>query len=205
MRLLRFWIPVALSALVWAGNGAAKTGYVDCSLGNKHRQTPLFLNACVSKPIGYLSCGEKVSVVSREGPRLKIVAADGVEHYVGAASISQRKNRFVPVDLPVPTEPYVPDCTAFRPKVSNPSPVYNPEPDYSDDARMNHIEGTVNLSMTVGTDGRPRDVKIEKGLGHGLDENAIKAVQAWRFEPALDDGQPVEKKILVEVNFNFEH
>jgi TonB family protein len=165
----------------------------------------VFLNSCVSQPVGKLSCGEKISVVGREGPWLKIVAADGIERYISAVAVSQRKDRFVAIDIPTPSEPFIPDCSAFRAKTAEPRVVYRREPDFSEEARKEHIEGAVELSVIVGIDGRPHDAKVEKGLGHGLDEKALKAVNEWRFEPALQNGQPIEKKIAIECTFHLDH
>jgi len=53
----------------------------------------------------------------------------------------------------------------------------------------------------VGADGIPRDIRIAKPAGMGLDEQAVKAVQRWRFDPAKKDGNPVAVQINVEVNF----
>jgi len=203
MQLPKAYLLVMLTSLAWGGDDSAKVGYVDCPTGDKQRLTPVYQNSCVSQAVGNLSCGEKVSVVGREGPWLKVVTADGVERYIGAATISQRKDRFVAIDIPAPTEPFVRDCSAFGPKtMKDPRIVYQREPDFSGEARKKHIQGTVNLSLTVGIDGRPHDIKVENGLGHGLDENAVKAVEAWRFEPARQDGEPIEKKISVSVEFH---
>ena len=53
----------------------------------------------------------------------------------------------------------------------------------------------------VGPDGHPRDVKVARSLGMGLDQKAIDAVKRWKFEPAMKDGKPVAVQINVEVNF----
>ena len=58
------------------------------------------------------------------------------------------------------------------------------------------------LWLVVGTDGKPRDIHVERIVGLGLDEEAIKAVKKWTFEPARKDGQPVAVQINVEVNFH---
>ena len=55
--------------------------------------------------------------------------------------------------------------------------------------------------MVVGTDGRAKDIRVSKGLGFGLDAEAIKAVSQWKFEPARSGGVPVPVQINVEVNF----
>jgi protein TonB len=50
-------------------------------------------------------------------------------------------------------------------------------------------------------DGVPQDVKVLRGLGLGLDEKAVEAVQGWRFKPATRGGEPVAVTAQVEVNF----
>ena len=55
--------------------------------------------------------------------------------------------------------------------------------------------------MIVGADGVPRDIKVLRGIGKGLDEKAVEAVTKWKFEPATKDGKPVAVVINVEVNF----
>jgi TonB family protein len=85
--------------------------------------------------------------------------------------------------------------------VSAPRALDTPDPDYSEEARKAKYQGVVVLWMIVGADGRPRDVKIARSLGMGLDQKAIEAVRRWKFEPALKDGKPVAVQINVEVNF----
>jgi TonB family protein len=85
--------------------------------------------------------------------------------------------------------------------VSAPRALYAPDPEYSEEARKAKWQGTVVLWVIVGPDGRPRDIKIQRSLGMGLDEKAIEAVRQWKFDPAKKDGQPVAVQINVEVNF----
>lgn len=74
-------------------------------------------------------------------------------------------------------------------------------PVYSDDARKEGIAGMVVLSVVFGKDGVIRDVKVIKGLGYGLDEEAIKAAQGIKFEPGKKDGQIVSVKARLEYTF----
>jgi len=85
--------------------------------------------------------------------------------------------------------------------VSAPRVVYQPDPDYSEEARKAKHHGTCVLWLVVGSDGRPRDIRVARSLGLGLDEKAIEAVKTWKFEPAMKDGKAVAVQINVEVSF----
>jgi TonB family protein len=85
--------------------------------------------------------------------------------------------------------------------VSAPRALYDPEPQYTDEARKAKVQGVVMLSLIVDPNGHPRDVKVARSLGMGLDEKAIEAVRTWRFDPARKDGQPVTVLVNVEVSF----
>ncbi len=82
-----------------------------------------------------------------------------------------------------------------------PKPITTPDPQYTEQARQAKYEGTCILAMIVGPDGKPHDIRVQRGLAMGLDQKAIEAVQQWRFEPATKDGRPVAVQISVEVSF----
>ena len=85
--------------------------------------------------------------------------------------------------------------------VSAPRALFAPDPEYSEEARKAKYQGVVVLWLIVGPDGRPRDMKVVRSLGMGLDQKALDAVKQWKFEPAMKDGKPVAVQINVEVNF----
>jgi periplasmic protein TonB len=85
--------------------------------------------------------------------------------------------------------------------VSAPKAIYAPDPEYSEEARKAKFTGTCVLWLVVGSDGRPKDIRVARSLGLGLDEKAIEAVKSWKFEPAMKDGKPVAVQINVEVSF----
>ena len=66
---------------------------------------------------------------------------------------------------------------------------------YPPDAYAQGISGTVEVELVVGTDGKPRDVKVVTPAGHGFDEAAVAAVQQFEFQPATKDGQPMAARI----------
>ena len=93
---------------------------------------------------------------------------------------------------------------AYRPGlggVTAPRTIYAPDPQYSDQARSVKFTGSVLLWLIVGADGLPKDIRIVRSVGLGLDERALDTVKTWRFEPGRKDGQPVATQINVEVSF----
>jgi protein TonB len=85
--------------------------------------------------------------------------------------------------------------------VSAPRAIYDPEPQYTDEARKSKVQGVVMLAVIIGPDGRARDIRVSRSLGMGLDEKAVETVRTWKFEPARKDGQPVAVLVNIEVNF----
>jgi len=85
--------------------------------------------------------------------------------------------------------------------VSAPKPLYTPDPEYSEEARKAKYQGVVVLWLVIGPDGHPREIRVARPLGMGLDEKAVEAVRTWRFDPARKDGQPVAVQMNVEVSF----
>jgi len=79
---------------------------------------------------------------------------------------------------------------APHPSLVAPVLIYKKEPEYSPEARRAGYQGTVVLSLFVGADGAPRDVKVTRALGLGLDEKAVEAAQAWQYKPTMQDGRP---------------
>ncbi len=85
--------------------------------------------------------------------------------------------------------------------VSAPALVFKVEPEYSEEARKAKFQGTVVLYVVVDDKGNPRDLRIVRPLGLGLDEKALEAVQKWRFKPGYLNGKAVSVAATIEVNF----
>jgi periplasmic protein TonB len=85
--------------------------------------------------------------------------------------------------------------------ISAPQAISTPDPEYTEQARNAKTQGTCILWLIVDDQGRPRDIRVVRGLGFGLDAKAVEAVKQWRFEPAMKDGHPVNVQISVEVGF----
>ena len=85
--------------------------------------------------------------------------------------------------------------------VSDPVPIFKPEPEYSEEARKAKFQGAVLLAIVIDETGHTRDIRVLRPLGLGLDEKAIEAVTKWRFRPSMKDGRAVAVMANVEVNF----
>jgi periplasmic protein TonB len=85
--------------------------------------------------------------------------------------------------------------------ITAPRAIYDPEPEYSDEARRVKHQGVVILSLVVDQQGRPRDIHVARSLGMGLDQKAIEAVTKWKFSPGMKDGIPVAVRVNIEVSF----
>lgn len=86
--------------------------------------------------------------------------------------------------------------------VSAPKPIYAPEPEFSEEARKAKYQGVVGMNVIVGPDGRIHDPRVVHSLGMGLDEEALKTVKLWKFEPGKRNGQPVSVAVYIEVDFH---
>jgi TonB family protein len=85
--------------------------------------------------------------------------------------------------------------------VSQPVPIYRPDPDYSEEARKAKYQGTVIVSVQVDASGHVTNMRVVHPLGLGLDEKALEAINQWRFTPGVKDGVPVTVLAQIEVNF----
>jgi TonB family protein len=72
---------------------------------------------------------------------------------------------------------------------------------YSPEARIAGLEGSVVLTAAVNADGVPRDVQVARGLGLGLDEQAVATVQKWRFNRLLALNRPLPVRVTFPVDF----
>lgn len=88
--------------------------------------------------------------------------------------------------------------------IIGPSCVSCPEPNFSPAARENRVQGGVVLRLVITAEGRARHVRLTRGLPHGLNAEAFRAVSRWQFNPARDaNGKPVAVWTTVEVTFRF--
>ncbi len=100
---------------------------------------------------------------------------------------------------PQPARPGV--YWAGRNGVSQPELIHKVEPDYTEKARAEKLQGTLSLFAVVGPDGRPRDIQVACSLEPSLDQKAVEALRQWRFRPGMKNGKPVPVAISVFISF----
>ncbi len=100
--------------------------------------------------------------------------------------------------------PVQPAPHSTEPAKDNTAPVQiisKPKPTYTAEARAAHIEGEVLLEVVFTAAGHVRVVRVVRGLGHGLDESAIRAAEQIRYKPATRGGSPVDFAATVHIVF----
>jgi TonB family protein len=104
-------------------------------------------------------------------------------------------------DLPVP------DASKFEDKHHNPLsytppfPIHTVDADFADPFVSHPWVQVAIVSVMVGADGLPKNVRVRRGLGFGLDKKAEAAVWHYRFFPATQKGKPIETGQDVVVSF----
>jgi TonB family protein len=86
-------------------------------------------------------------------------------------------------------------------EISRPEILSSTRPIYTELARRARVTGTVIVEAIIDEHGDVTDVRVLKGLSMGLDQAATDAIRAWKFKPAMREGQPVRVYYVLTVNF----
>jgi TonB family protein len=76
-----------------------------------------------------------------------------------------------------------------------------PLPQYTAEARAARVQGDVTLEVRFTADGRVEVLRVVRGLGHGLDQEAQQAASRIRFKPATRDGKAVDQVSIIRISF----
>jgi TonB family protein len=90
---------------------------------------------------------------------------------------------------------------AGGPADNAPTILEKPKPEYTAEGRSLKIEGNVVVDLVFLANGTVQINRVISGLGHGLDEAAVRAAQQIKFKPALRQGQPVDFPARVRIEF----
>ena len=86
--------------------------------------------------------------------------------------------------------------------VKRPKLVHYVEPEFSPKSKEAFVEGTVKISTVITSEGVPTSYRVVSGLNSEEDRTAVEALKQWRFEPGTKDGQPVNVRVTVEIDFH---
>jgi len=86
--------------------------------------------------------------------------------------------------------------------LKNPEVLCDPRPAYTEEARKTRTEGSILVQAIIRKDGTIDSFRVLRGLGHGLDESAVRTISTkWRFKPGRLNGAPVDVLANIEVTF----
>ena len=112
-----------------------------------------------------------------------------------------RQAGFGDADVPAPPTVQSRPAAQAAAKIVPAEILSKPTPIYTDEARAKRIEGEVLLEVVLEASGKLRVLRIVHGLGHGLDDAAVRAAEQIRFKPALQDGQPSDSTVVLHIIF----
>ena len=118
------------------------------------------------------------------------------QHRGGGPVVSGGFTEVAAVAAPVPKA-----RTEDKPELTPVEILYKPRPVYTPEARQIHLEGEVLVRVSFSASGELRVQQVVRGLGHGLDESALRAAQQIKFRPAQRHGQPYDSTALVHIVF----
>ncbi len=75
---------------------------------------------------------------------------------------------------------------------------------YPETARKAGVEGTVIVQFVVDENGKVQNPVIVKGVGAGLDEEALRVVRQLTFKPGKQRGRPVKVRMALPIRFELE-
>jgi TonB family protein len=99
-------------------------------------------------------------------------------------------------DLPLP-----PGAFRINNAWTGPEPLRRVAPEWTPEAKIARLEGTAILTGIIDADGVPRDMRVTRSVGLGLDEKALAAIAQWRFVPAISPNQRIRVFTSIALDF----
>jgi len=94
------------------------------------------------------------------------------------------------------------DVYRAGPGVTLPKVTRDVRANYTSDAMHEQVTGRVGVECIVELDGVPSHIRVVKPLHPSLDNEAVKAIEQWRFTPGTKDGKPARILITIEMTFS---
>lgn len=155
--------------------------------------------------VGSTGFGNGVRSGSSAGTTGKVASA-GIPGGNGQAQQGAYGNGQRVASAGIPGDSAAPNSTgsatmSTEPKTTPPILLSHAEPQYTAEAKQMKIQGDVVLRVTITTDGRMVVHHVIHGLGHGLDESAMRSAPTYRFKPATQNGHAVDYETNIIIKF----
>lgn len=154
--------------------------------------------------IGRRHLQQRIDLIAQEGSmrrsslaiRLAVVAA--IVSLAGMTTMA-----YAPLVAAASAQSGKPVKPGSDPSILLPKVVHEVKPDYTREAMQAKVQGSVYLSVVVLASGEVGDITVTQSLDkeHGLDDEAVKAMRQWTFEPGTQDGKPVPVEVEIEMRF----
>lgn len=79
--------------------------------------------------------------------------------------------------------------------------ISQPQPEYPEVAKHQHVSGKVLLRTLIGTDGHVENLSVLSSPDPSLALAAVAAVRKWRYSPYILNGEPVQVDTTITVTF----
>ena len=90
-------------------------------------------------------------------------------------------------------------------QIRPPTLVHRVEPAYPPMAVQAHLQGIVILEAVVDERGAVKEVRVLRSVNPLLDQEAVRAVRQWRYEPVVLNGTPVPFLLSVSLSFSLQN
>jgi TonB family protein len=153
--------------------------------GNRKQQAFIEGQKRQTRERGYASTADEDLIPPKKLAQLNAEIAAATEKYLRLVWESREKSFSVPL-------PDAPRFVVF----------HRVKAKYTDAARRDKVQGVVILSVVFSADGKVDDIKVLRGLSHGLDETAEAAARQLLFLPAIKEGKFISVRQQLEFSYN---
>jgi TonB family protein len=128
------------------------------------------------------------------------VASAGIPGATGGSS-GERYGKVASAGIPAAAAVTAARKTTEKPRSTDLEVLSKPPVRYTPEAREAKVQGDVVLRVTFMADGKVVVRRLVRGLGHGLDQEAMREAEHIRFKPATRDGHPINLTTNIVITF----
>lgn len=151
----------------------------------------------IAQPVAPPTVGVAVPVPDAEAPPEQTIAS---QEDIAQSTPGVTQGNSDQIVVAPPSDDEMPKLGEYVYVEELPEAITKVSPEYPDIARQANVDGTVQMQVLVGKDGKVKDAKVVKSVAM-LDAAALVAVKQWIFKPALSNNKPVAVWVMVPMKF----